>query len=290
MLKWIISDLDGTLLGHNHETREMIVDENTIDFLNKLNKTNKYKMTIATGRHFANVLDIIDEFKFDYDDNGFIIGMNGAQIYSCKDKKLIQNTYIENELLKNFNVAIEYFEKNYNNKFFVIGYQDNFHNIFVYDNKSDYLKDNIEIIKKHEDKNKSLNMILIENFNEVSNVYKIIFSLEPPYNYEKILVDLKRILPNMNFAQSSERFIEVFPKSIDKSIAIDYINQNYYNFDKNEIIAFGDSFNDLEMLEYAGTSVTKQSAHAKVRKICDYVIDADSSTFVADALELLFGE
>lgn len=290
MLKWIISDLDGTLLGHNHETREMIVDENTIDFLNKLNKTNKYKMTIATGRHFANVIDIIDEFKLDYDDNGFIIGMNGAQIYSCKDKKLIQNTYIENELLKNFNVAIEYFEKNYNNKFFVIGYQDNFHNIFVYDNKSDYLKENIEIIKKHEDKNKSLNMILIENFNEVSNVYKIIFSLEPPYNYEKILVDLKRILPNMNFAQSSERFIEVFPKSIDKSIAIDYINQNYYNFDKNEIIAFGDSFNDLEMLEYAGTSVTKQSAHAKVRKICDYVIDADSSTFVADALELLFGE
>lgn len=290
MLKWIISDLDGTLLGHNHETHQVIADENTIDFLNKLNGTNKYKITIATGRHFANVIDIIETVKLDYADNGFIIGMNGAQIYSCKDKKLIQNTYIENELLANIPVAIEYFEKNYNNKFFVIGYQDNVHNMFVYDNKSKYLDANIEIIKKHEDDKKSLNMTLIENFNQVSNVYKIIFSLEPPYDYEKILSDLKKILPNMNFAQSSERFIEVFPKSVDKSIAIDYINQNYYNFDKNEIIAFGDSFNDLEMLEYAGTSVTKQAAHAKVRKICDYVIDADSSTFVADALELLFGD
>ena len=66
-------------------------------------------------------------------------------------------------------------------------------------------------------------------------------------------------------------------KRVNKATAINSILDEW-KLDKNEIIAFGDSNNDLEMLDYVGVGVAMGNASDNVKNQSDYVtLDNDSS-------------
>lgn len=54
-----------------------------------------------------------------------------------------------------------------------------------------------------------------------------------------------------------------------------------------DTIAFGDSMNDLEMLQYAGTSVVMKGAPDELRQYADICVTQDDG--VAEALKIIFG-
>ncbi|MBQ4054768.1 MAG: HAD-IIB family hydrolase [Clostridia bacterium] len=64
------------------------------------------------------------------------------------------------------------------------------------------------------------------------------------------------------------------------------IIEEHCGADNADTIAFGDSMNDLEMLQYAGTSVVMASAPEELRSIAD--ICATESDGVAEALRIIF--
>ncbi len=61
---------------------------------------------------------------------------------------------------------------------------------------------------------------------------------------------------------------------------------DFYNIEQKDVIAFGDEFNDQEMIEYAGFGVAMKNGQPKVKAIADDVTDLDNNhDGLADYLE-----
>ena len=60
---------------------------------------------------------------------------------------------------------------------------------------------------------------------------------------------------------------------------------HYYGIDREEIIAFGDGENDMEMLQFAGIGVAMGNADPEVKEIADYVTDSVGEGGITHALQ-----
>ncbi|MDL2220807.1 HAD family hydrolase [Eubacteriales bacterium OttesenSCG-928-N14] len=84
------------------------------------------------------------------------------------------------------------------------------------------------------------------------------------------------------FVVKSEE-IEIVRKGINKASALQYI-ADHYGISKDEIMAIGDSPNDIEMLQWAGTSVAVNNASQQVKQVCDHIVAERSSGGVSEAI------
>lgn len=66
------------------------------------------------------------------------------------------------------------------------------------------------------------------------------------------------------------RWIEIISKDITKYTALQKISE-IENIDNNNIIAFGDSFNDLDMIQKCGTGVAVSNAIPILKEEADYI-------------------
>ena len=87
--------------------------------------------------------------------------------------------------------------------------------------------------------------------------------------------------------QSSPYFLEITHPAATKSRAAAILAQRL-GIDHEEIIAFGDSMNDLDLLQFAGMGVAVANAAPQVLAAADYITDTNENDGVAKALaELL---
>ena len=54
--------------------------------------------------------------------------------------------------------------------------------------------------------------------------------------------------------------------------------------DKSEIIAIGDSLNDISMIEYAGLGVAMGNARKEVKRYADYIARTNNEDGVAEVI------
>lgn len=71
--------------------------------------------------------------------------------------------------------------------------------------------------------------------------------------------------PELTLVRSGPTYLEVMPKESSKRKAVERL-QEYYRVSQSEIVAFGDSFVDLEMLQYAGLGVAMGNAPEPVKE------------------------
>ncbi|MGB5818153.1 MAG: Cof-type HAD-IIB family hydrolase [Saonia sp.] len=69
--------------------------------------------------------------------------------------------------------------------------------------------------------------------------------------------------------RSNDTLIELTPKSVSKLSAIETLIQDKYTL--RDIIAFGDNYNDLEMLEHVGCGVAVANAREEVKSIANHI-------------------
>jgi Cof subfamily protein (haloacid dehalogenase superfamily) len=81
--------------------------------------------------------------------------------------------------------------------------------------------------------------------------------------------------------------IELNCKGISKGKGVELLAE-YYNIKKEEIIAIGDSENDLTMLEYAGLGVAMGNAAPGIKERADFVTDTNDRDGVARVIEKFF--
>ena len=86
--------------------------------------------------------------------------------------------------------------------------------------------------------------------------------------------------------QSSPYFLEITHPQATKSAAAARLAQ-LLAIDPSEIIAFGDSMNDLDLLQFAGCSVAVANAIPAVRTACSHITESNEADGVARALERL---
>jgi hydroxymethylpyrimidine pyrophosphatase-like HAD family hydrolase len=72
-----------------------------------------------------------------------------------------------------------------------------------------------------------------------------------------------------------------------KSNAIRFLIERM-GFDRSEVIAMGDNYNDKEMIRFAGMGVAMGNAPDEIKQVADYVTDTNNEDGVRKALEKLF--
>ena len=79
-------------------------------------------------------------------------------------------------------------------------------------------------------------------------------------------------------------FLELVPKGIDKAQSLAVLLKEI-GMTKEEMIAVGDGFNDLSMIQYAGLGVAMANAQEIVRQNADYITLSNEEDGVAAVVE-----
>ncbi len=90
----------------------------------------------------------------------------------------------------------------------------------------------------------------------------------------------------MNIYRSNDTLIEVTPKAISKLSAIETLLNG--NDTLNDVIAFGDNYNDDGMLRHTGYGVAVGNAREEIKAIADYITLKNTENGVAHFLNLHF--
>ena len=122
---------------------------------------------------------------------------------------------------------------------------------------------------------------------------------EPLENVHKILVmdDAERILalenalkprfPHLQIHRSKNEYLEIAPASASKANALQFM-EKHLSIRREDSIAFGDNYNDLDMLRYAGYSVAMDNAPDDIKAQVSHVTASNEADGLARVLEKLF--
>lgn len=117
-------------------------------------------------------------------------------------------------------------------------------------------------------------------------VHKILCMGEP----EKILClekMLKERLPELRAYRSKDTYLEITSEQASKSGAVSFL-EGYFGISRQEIMAFGDGYNDIDMLLYAGLGVAMWNGAEEVRKSADIVADTNDREGLKKVLDKYF--
>lgn len=255
MIKAVFFDIDGTLVSFKTHK----VPESTLESIKKL-QAKGIKVFVATGRH-PDILSEGNNVK-EIDFDGFVT-LNGQYCFT-KTKEVI---YEKNICKEDIVSLLEFMNEH------------RFPCAFVED-KDTYMNYIDDIVV---DLLKSVNVPLppIEDISRA--VTGKVFQLNPyvSIDFQDKLMD---ILPNCEATRWSPAFIDVIPAGGGKHVAIQKIME-YYGYQKDEVMAFGDGGNDKTMLLEVGIGVAMGNANEDVKEIADYVTTSVDDNGVLNALK-----
>ena len=113
--------------------------------------------------------------------------------------------------------------------------------------------------------------------------HKLLCMSEPSVN-EEMEHELSRAFPELNVVRSSDILLEIMDKGITKSRGIAVL-LGHFGLTAQQALAFGDNYNDVDMLQYAGTGVAMGNAPEEIKAIADAVTDTNDHEGIAKYLE-----
>ena len=238
--KIIALDLDGTLLNSDG-----IVTDVTKKHLKKLKEEGDI-ITIATGRILNRALVGTDGAEF----ANYIVCDAGAAVFKNEGKnKEWKEVYI-NPLTKDIVQSIaSYYDKN---KFITINICDR--------NKIHHYDKTIDISE------------FLENISEIIHVSVSFINNEFVTEYFKVFTEKFPML-KVEIMQDSfgdVKWLEIAKKGTEKYKGITEIAR-LEDISNENIIAFGDGLNDVEMLKKCGIGVAMKNALPEVKEQADYI-------------------
>ncbi|RPD99888.1 HAD family phosphatase [Aureibaculum marinum] len=85
--------------------------------------------------------------------------------------------------------------------------------------------------------------------------------------------------------RSKDTYLEIAPKSVSKKTALEFLlNSHYTELTLKNVVAFGDNYNDVEMLNAVGVSVAVSNAIEEVLVVSNTITDTNKNDGVAKFL------
>lgn len=97
---------------------------------------------------------------------------------------------------------------------------------------------------------------------------------------------VEKEFPEFRFVRWHESFVDIVPKQGSKAVTMLKLADMLHIAPQN-IIAFGDENNDIEMLEAAGIGIAMGNANETVKSMADYVTTSNNDDGIVHALEKL---
>lgn len=94
---------------------------------------------------------------------------------------------------------------------------------------------------------------------------------------------VRTLFPEVTVTRSSPYSADIIAKGQSKLVGIKYIAE-HFGFDMSEIMAFGDSDNDLDMLSGVGLGVAMGNAPKTIQTIAHYTTDSNNHDGISKAL------
>ncbi|SEN68131.1 hypothetical protein SAMN04488134_101625 [Amphibacillus marinus] len=283
MIKLIATDLDGTLLSQVGE-----VSERNVQAIRQAQAAG-IEVVVATGRSYKSAFEPINKAGLSCP----IICLNGANIYNIAGEQLRHITMTKKIALEIFEVVNRenaYFEL-YTNKGVYSQDRENFLDVIINIMLSAHPEiTRAEIEKRAEQRFQEESFVFTNDFRAVINdpeieVFKALaFSLEADG-----LVRIKQpFLNRQDLTVTSSGFdnVEFNHPEAQKGIALEQF-ASQYKISLQEIMAIGDNYNDVSMLDVVGRSVAMGNAEAGVKKRCKYVTASNIEDGVAQAIEAI---
>lgn len=115
-------------------------------------------------------------------------------------------------------------------------------------------------------------------------IFKVFLSLDES-NFDTILEELKQSIGHIMTPVDCGHFgIDLIIPGINKAHGIQLL-MKHWGFEEQEIMAFGDSGNDKEMLQYATYSFAMANAKEEIKKVCDFTIASNNDGGVIEAID-----
>ena len=250
MIKYIFSDLDGTLLS----------SDKTISYKNKeiIKKANDngVKFIVNSGRLPYSFRSYKKDFDLNYfvSGNGSLIKRDGKIVYSkplsCEDAKRIAE------------IAYKYdaYARCFSLKKICL---------FKFDTKT--AKGVVNKPYGFFDKKTVNNLEEMFKFIDNHDIYKIGF-FDDHEKLERVKNSINIELKNVNTSYSTFRFLENHDINTSKGNAIKEVCK-LFNIDYDEVLAIGDNGNDMSMIDNAFHSACPANATDEIKCKCEYISD-----------------
>lgn len=264
----IALDLDGTLTNS-----EKIITLRTFDALMKAQREG-VRLVLASGRPTFGIAALANQLQLaDY--GGYVLSYNGGRIIDWCKKTVIFSQVVDQKLVP---ILYDFAEKA---QLPIVTYLPDA--ILACKNEGEYLAEEARI--------NGMPVVVAQNFVEeamqiAGGSTKFLIPGEP-----ELLIQLESemkaaLSEQMEVFRSAPFFLELPPKGIDKAQSLQRL-LTHLGLERESLMAFGDGFNDLSMIQFAGQGVAMANAVEEVKSIADFVTTSNEEDGIAHALEQL---
>lgn len=251
-------DIDGTLLNS-----EGIITEKVKNAI-KLAVEKGLVFTLSTGRPIQGVRPIAQELDIDLP----IITYNGAMVIKGKSEEILY------ECKMSYNDAKTIYD---------LGIKLNT-TIMVWVNNKLYSNRINERTKKYSLLSKTTPVQITDVEGLLSQgPSKILWYDEVDVINNYINIASNHVGKEVVFHTSRPWFLEFVDRHSTKAIAMQKLGE-YYKISSEEMIAVGDGFNDLSMIEYAGLGIAMANAEDRIKKSANHITLSNDEDGVAHVI------
>ena len=264
--KFLALDIDGTVTNSNKEITPAVKAE-----IRRLQEAG-IPVALVSGRPAPGIRHVAAELEFS-NYNCYVLAFNGGKIIDSRTNEVVYSQTIQLELAhevcrvaKDYDVA-------------VVTYRGD--EIISTDPENEYTGIEAYVTKMPvcgvEDMEKELDYA----------PDKFLFVAEQAY-LESIMPEVqKRFEGRLNIFRSEPFFMEIVPIGIDKAKSLDRL-LTMLGMDSSNLVACGDGFNDVSMVDYAGMGVAMANGCAETKAVANYIAPSNDEDGVADAIRRFF--
>lgn len=268
MYKLIATDIDGTLVNS-----KKVITPMTRDALISAQEAGA-KIVLASGRPICSMTHLADDLRMN-DFGGYVIAFNGGQVTEYKTGKRIQDTMLPDNILPTLLRYARWAGMAFATYTDTLLYTDNPEDEYIkIAAKTNF---NLQVTKADSIENGRWET---EDGKWIHSLYKILIAGEPSQ-----LVALEERMQHdlgseVNIFRSQPFFLECVPLNANKGKGLEAICR-HEGIIKEDIIAFGDNYNDLSMLEFAGTGVAMDNADDEIKNVANATTSSNENDGIA---------
>lgn len=257
----LISDIDGTLLTH-----EGIIPQRNIEAIHRFVEQGGH-FSVATGRSRGFALDVVKDLPI----NLPCVVCNGSMLYDLQKQQMLMELFLPDTAKSYVKEMIQEMPQ--------IG-------VMMVSN-DDYDVIHMEETLMARITSPSPQRIHDQTMDEnTKDPYKIIFYVDSKDREDFMTYLQGKNYPDVRFVASHHNLVEMLPQQSSKGFALEKMIDMGLTTREN-LVAIGDYYNDLEMILFAGIGVTLNDAPEDLREVADLVVGGCDQGAVADVIEHL---
>lgn len=266
MYKLLVLDLDGTLTNKKKE-----ITPHTLQVLKKAQQEG-LKIVLASGRPTYGIVPLAEQLELKHF-GGYIMAFNGGLILDCATGETIYQNFLDPSVYPYL------YEKGNTKDFKILSYKDEY--IVSEDIANEYVA--------YEARLNKMPLMQVENFLDVITFPepKCLIVGDPEILKDLELEMREKLQHCMSVYRSEPFFLELLPLGIDKAKCLEKLLERM-QIDRKNVIACGDGFNDLSMIEFAGLGVAMANAQQVVKNAADYITLSNEEDGVAVVVEKFY--